>query len=212
MPVTTCSMKKHGGGAAEDVPPARAAWGSGMRGGFGERLVEAEPALEPGVDADGALLQAGHCDDLALAESCRALSLAGCGLNLHERFLIAGLVGERGHFAGVDHEVAVRRSCIGIRRGRARRAGGARAVFVVGAAVAWAQEELRLREPAHRAAEVRAVDGEDLELLALRCGGPSRRHCRSAPSESVVTGLRKSTRRVSPSGKLVCDPRATQAL
>ena len=44
------------------------------------------------------------------------------------------------------------------------RAGGAAAVFVVGAAVAGAQEELRLREPADGAAEVGAVDGEDLEL------------------------------------------------
>ena len=39
-----------------------------------------------------------------------------------------------------------------------RRPRGARAVGVVDAAVARAHEEARLREPAHRAAEVRAVD------------------------------------------------------
>ena len=63
-------------------------------------------------------------------------------------------------------ELAVLDLVVVLEEAARRRAGGARAVRVVGAAVAGAHEEPRLREPAHRAAEVRAVDGEDLELLA----------------------------------------------
>src|SRR5262245_49703352 len=56
-------------------------------------------------------------------------------------------------------------------RRRPRRMG---AVLVVHAAVARAHEQARLREPAHRAAEVRAVDREDLELLGLHAAHPAR--------------------------------------
>ena len=52
-------------------------------------------------------------------------------------------------------------------------AGGAGAVFVVGAAVAGAQEELRLREPADGASEMGAVDGEDLELAVGDAADPA---------------------------------------
>ena len=46
--------------------------------------------------------------------------------------------------------------------GRTRRA---RPVRVVGASVARTHEELRLRKPSHRAAQVRAVNSEHLELI-----------------------------------------------
>ena len=39
------------------------------------------------------------------------------------------------------------------------------AVGVERAAVAWAHEQFRLGEPSHRASQVRAVDGEHLELV-----------------------------------------------
>ena len=54
-----------------------------------------------------------------------------------------------------------------------RRAGGARAVLVVGAAVAGTEEKLRLREPAHRASEMSAVDGEDLKSVAGDAANPA---------------------------------------
>src|SRR5262249_56477976 len=55
-----------------------------------------------------------------------------------------------------------------------RRAGGAGAILVVRPAVTRAHEQARLGEPPHRAAEVRAVDREDLELLALDAAHPAR--------------------------------------
>src|SRR5207237_8506371 len=55
-----------------------------------------------------------------------------------------------------------------------RRAGGARAVLVVRAAVAGAHEEPRLREPSHGAAEVRAVDREHLKVVAADPTHPAR--------------------------------------
>src|SRR5262249_41107103 len=47
-----------------------------------------------------------------------------------------------------------------------RRPRGARAIAIVRAAVAWTHEQTRLWEPADGAAEMRAVDCENLKLLA----------------------------------------------
>src|SRR5438132_8677512 len=55
-----------------------------------------------------------------------------------------------------------------------RRSGGARAVRIVGATVTRAHEQVRLREPTDGAPEVRAVDREDLELLACEMTHPAR--------------------------------------
>src|SRR2546426_24624 len=55
-----------------------------------------------------------------------------------------------------------------------RRSGSARAVLVVRTAVTGAHEQPRLREPSHRAAEVRAVDREYLELVAADTTHPAR--------------------------------------
>ena len=76
--------------------------------------------------------------------------------------------------AGVDHELAVDDGVLILEQTALRRAGCARAIFVVGAAVAGAHEEVRLWEPAHRTAKVRAVDGEDLKLIALHMANPAR--------------------------------------
>src|SRR6185436_1504407 len=51
--------------------------------------------------------------------------------------------------------------------------GRARAVLVIDATVARAHEEVRLGKPAHRAAEVHAVDGEHLEVLAVDVANPA---------------------------------------
>src|SRR5271166_980147 len=55
-----------------------------------------------------------------------------------------------------------------------RRAGGARAILVVHAAMARTHEQSGLREPAHRASQVGAVDSENLKLLALNAADPTR--------------------------------------
>ena len=47
------------------------------------------------------------------------------------------------------------------------------AVGVEYAAVAWAHEQFGLGEPSHRASEMRAVDREDLELLAGHASHPA---------------------------------------
>src|ERR1700752_5051663 len=46
-------------------------------------------------------------------------------------------------------------------------------ILVVGAAVARTHEEIRLREPAHGASEVRAIDGKDLEILTVNVPYPA---------------------------------------
>ncbi len=53
------------------------------------------------------------------------------------------------------------------------RTGGARSILVVGAAMARAEEEFGLRKPADRAAEMSAVDGEDLEIVAGDAADPA---------------------------------------
>ena len=55
-------------------------------------------------------------------------------------------------------------------RGWSRCAGSVR---VISAAVAGAQEQFRLREPADGASEMRAVDGEDLKLFAGYAAHPA---------------------------------------
>src|SRR5258708_3995057 len=55
-----------------------------------------------------------------------------------------------------------------------RRSRGSRAVFVKHAAVARTHEQPRFLEPAHRASEMRAVDGEHLEFFAFDAAHPAR--------------------------------------
>ena len=65
------------------------------------------------------------------------------------------------------------RACTCIRKARAQAAPRLAAVFVIGASVARAHEKLRLREPAHRAAKMGAVDGEDLKLPCIDAAHPA---------------------------------------
>ena len=81
-----------------------------------------------------------------------------------------------------------------------RRAGGARAVGVVDAAVARAHEEAGLGEPAHRAAEVRAVDGEHLERSRRRSAAPSTARSRSRRPTAARTGCGRSPAASGPRG------------
>ena len=80
---------------------------------------------------------------------------------------------KRGHLAGVIMRLPDDDLVVVLEEAALGRAGGARSVFVVSAAVAGAQEELGLREPAHRAAKMRAVDGEDLEVVAGDVANPA---------------------------------------
>ncbi len=148
-----------------------------MRGGLGERLGEAETALEPGVGAEMA-----RCFRLAMPKTSRWLGRLVQSdrlgpdrlcFYLDERFFEAGRVGERGHLAGVDHEVVADDGVLILEEAALGWARGARSVHVVGAAVAGAHEELGLCEPAHGAAEMCAVDGEDLELIGLNVAHPA---------------------------------------
>src|SRR5207253_1845111 len=55
-----------------------------------------------------------------------------------------------------------------------RRARSARTVAIVRSAVAGAHEQAGLRKPTHRAAQVRAIDGKNLELFAFDAPHPAR--------------------------------------
>src|SRR5260221_2894462 len=70
---------------------------------------------------------------------------------------------ERRDEAAFHHQFAVFDFVLVFEKPARRRTGGTCAVFVISATVAWTQEEARLLEPAHRAAQVGAIDGEDLE-------------------------------------------------
>src|SRR5258705_2330509 len=79
----------------------------------------------------------------------------------------------RGDLTGFDQELS-RFELVGIfEQATLRRSGGARSVRVVRATVTRAQEQVRLRKPAHGAAEVRTVDREHLELLTFEVTHPA---------------------------------------
>ena len=68
------------------------------------------------------------------------------------------------------------------------RPGGDRAILVVDAAVTGAHEEVRVRQPAHRAAEMRAVDREGDEIAARPRAGATPPCCRRPPSRPPTRG------------------------
>src|SRR5262252_8438704 len=84
------------------------------------------------------------------------------------------LAGEGGKLAAADPELALADLVLVLEEPARRRSRGTRAVLVVDAAVTGAHEELGLREPAHGTAEMRAVDGEDLEALRVDAPDPAR--------------------------------------
>src|ERR1700688_884188 len=64
--------------------------------------------------------------------------------------------------------------CVAILKQTAlRRSRGARSVGIVGTPMTWAHEETGLREPANRASQMRAIDREDLELIAVDAAHPA---------------------------------------
>src|SRR5262249_43734251 len=81
---------------------------------------------------------------------------------------------QRRELAAAYPELPVTHLVLVLEQPTRRRPRGPRAVLVIRAAVAGAHEEPRLREPAHRAAEGRAVDREHLELLAADPPPPAR--------------------------------------
>src|SRR5262245_17412069 len=82
--------------------------------------------------------------------------------------------GERRELATAHPEPALTNLVVVFEEATRWRPGGTRAIFVVHAAVTWAHEETRLCEPAHGAAEMRAVDREDLEPVTLDVAHPAR--------------------------------------
>src|SRR5437867_7367826 len=76
--------------------------------------------------------------------------------------------GESRELTSSHPELAFANLVVVFEKATRRRPRGARAIFVVDPAVTRAHEQTRLREPAHWAAEVRAVDREDLEPVTLR--------------------------------------------
>ncbi len=137
------------GGAAEDIPPACRVARHRVQSRFLHRPFKLQAQLEPVVDAACGLLQPLH-------------EQSPWPVEIFTSFAVFESVGiwpasmsnsPDDNLPVVGEEAALRRP------------GGARAVGVVDAAVAGAHEELRLRKPAHGAAEVRAIDGEDAEFV-----------------------------------------------
>src|SRR5215510_8870981 len=84
------------------------------------------------------------------------------------------LAGEGGELAAADPELPLADLVLVLEEPARRRSRGARTVLVVDAAVTRTHEELGLREPPHGTAEMRAVDGEDLEALRVDAPHPAR--------------------------------------
>ncbi len=76
---------------------------------------------------------------------------------------------------GLDFQVAVLHSPHAVIQAARRRTAGVLAIFVIHAAVARAHEQARLRKPFHRAAQVRAIDGEHVEAFLIFSSRPKLR-------------------------------------
>ena len=120
------------------------------------------------------------------------------------------MVDKVGNLSRFNHQLAVLDFVGILKQAARRRSGGARAVLVIHAAVTGAHEQSRLREPAHRASQVSAVDGEDLKLLARAGGAPSRECCRSRRPETLEIGFLNFASRVWPSGNSSSSPSVIQ--
>src|SRR5579871_3665503 len=80
----------------------------------------------------------------------------------------------RGQFARLNLQDTVFEFVRILEQSALGRTCGALAVAIIGAAVTWAEEKIRLREPAHGASEMGAVDREYLELVAFDVPHPAR--------------------------------------
>ena len=137
-------------GAAKDVEPARRVSRHGMFSGLANRRCELQAMVEPFADsldqAHGGFSEVRRCHWVA-----GGWQLSGVNRE-HSVF----------DFVRIFEEPALRRS---------RRA---RAIAVVCAAVTRTHEQAGLREPADGAAEMCAVDGKHLKLIARDAAHPAR--------------------------------------
>ena len=113
------------------------------------------------------------------AASCKRRSNHSANLSLskaHGGFVSekSGACSRSGQFAGLNGDQTVLNFVRILEQPAFRWTRRARAVAVVRSAVARAHEQTGLRKPADRAAEVRAVDGKNLELLAFDAAHPAR--------------------------------------
>src|SRR5215469_2822809 len=79
----------------------------------------------------------------------------------------------RGHFARINQQPPAFDPVVIFKQPAFRRARSARTILIVSATMTWAHKEARLRKPANRTSEVRAVDGEDLEFLPVHIANPA---------------------------------------
>src|SRR5262249_46838793 len=94
-------------------------------------------------------------------------------------WFLSGELGDRcsrrGQFASLDGDEAVLDFVRILKKTAFRRTGSARAIPVIRSAMARTHEETRLRKPADRTAQMRAVDGKDLELFSCDTPYPAGR-------------------------------------
>jgi len=72
-----------------------------------------------------------------------------------------------------DHKLAVFDFVLVHVKTAGRRPGCALAVFIKDAAVAWTHEQARFLEPSDGTTQMRAINGEDLELVSLDVPNPA---------------------------------------
>jgi hypothetical protein len=77
------------------------------------------------------------------------------------------------HFAGLDKKVSTLDLVVVLKQSALRRPRGPRTVLVVSTPVARTHEEVRLSKPANRAAQMRAINSEYLEGLAVNVPNPA---------------------------------------
>src|ERR1700734_1859942 len=85
---------------------------------------------------------------------------------------IGGLSG-RGHLAGFDQKPSAINLVVIFEQSAFGGAGSARTILIINATMARAHEQARLRKPAHRTPQMRAVDGEDLKILPVHVANPA---------------------------------------
>src|SRR6266404_1543024 len=80
----------------------------------------------------------------------------------------------RRHLASFDKNLSILDFVVVLEQSTLRRSRCPRTILVVRASVTAAHKEARLRKPAHRASQVRTVDGKNLENLIVNVPNPAR--------------------------------------
>src|ERR1700733_1570745 len=78
-----------------------------------------------------------------------------------------------GHLARLNQQRSLLHLICVLEQATFRRSGSARTVLIVGASVAWAQEQTRLWKPTDGTSQVRAVDGKHLEFFSVDAAHPA---------------------------------------